>query len=318
MNILKKKGLSRSPWGGTRAALPFFSWMQSSIGREGRRRPPLYRLIDSLDEKVKGSWEDLFERYCGFWRGLLDGVVARFLDCGIFERGSARIRCQDCKDEYLLAFSCEGRGLCPFCGAKREVEFAAFLQDEVVADVGHAQWVFTIPKGLSAARPALRGTERRSGLERDLVVDLSARALVHRVARVHLDLQGSRVLPVQRVGGIHDQLETTDGRGASVLRLGVGVRESVDPDDLGLARCTPHLEGLISTRGQTIDGFCCHNLACSRLEPHCEGRVHRCVGGVDDAPPERRNRHGACRGLVRARRRREIGAEGAVDLAVRS
>lgn len=35
--------------------------------------------------------------------------------------------------EYLLAFSCKGRGLCPSCGAKRAAEFATFLQDEVVA-----------------------------------------------------------------------------------------------------------------------------------------------------------------------------------------
>ena len=43
-----------------------------------------------------GAWEGLFERRYGFWRGLLDGVVARYLDCGIFERGFARIRCPDC------------------------------------------------------------------------------------------------------------------------------------------------------------------------------------------------------------------------------
>jgi hypothetical protein len=44
-----------------------------------------------------------------------------------------------------VAFSCKGRGLCPSCGAKRAAELAAFLTDEVVEDVGHAQWVFTIP-----------------------------------------------------------------------------------------------------------------------------------------------------------------------------
>ena len=83
------------------------------------RRPtetPLYSLLDSLYETVKGAWEDLFERRYGFWRGLLDGVVARYLDCGIFERGFARVRCPDCAAEYLLAFSCKGRGLCPSCG----------------------------------------------------------------------------------------------------------------------------------------------------------------------------------------------------------
>ncbi len=38
--------------------------------------------------------------------------------------------------------------MCPSCGAKRAAELAAFLMDEVVEDVGHAQWVFTIPKML--------------------------------------------------------------------------------------------------------------------------------------------------------------------------
>ena len=47
-----------------------------------------------------------------------------------------------------MAFSCRGRGLCPSCGAKRAAELAAFLIDEVVEDVGHAQWVFTVPKML--------------------------------------------------------------------------------------------------------------------------------------------------------------------------
>ena len=108
----------------------------------------MYSLIESLYERVKGSWDDLFERSYGFWRGILDGAVTRYLDCGIFENGFARIRCPDCKDEYFLPFSCKGRGLCPSCGAKRAAEFAAFLQDEVVAGVGHAQWVFTIPKML--------------------------------------------------------------------------------------------------------------------------------------------------------------------------
>jgi len=57
------------------------------------------------------------ERCYGFWRGLLDGAVARYLDCGIFERGFDRIRCPDCLTEFLLAFSCKGRGLCPACRA---------------------------------------------------------------------------------------------------------------------------------------------------------------------------------------------------------
>ena len=39
-----------------------------------------------------------------------------------------------------------GRGLCPSCAAKRAAALAAFLREEVLADVGYAQRVFSIPK----------------------------------------------------------------------------------------------------------------------------------------------------------------------------
>ena len=97
---------------------------------------------------MKGSWEERFERKYGFWRGLADEAVVRYLDCGVWDNGFARGRCRKCPQEFLVAFSCKGRGLCPSCGAKRAAEVAAFLMDEVVEDVGHAQWVFTIPKML--------------------------------------------------------------------------------------------------------------------------------------------------------------------------
>ncbi len=60
--------------------------------------------------------------------------------------GFARLRCDSCRGERLLSFSCRTRQLCPSCGAKRGVVFAAFLREEVVEPVGHAQWVFTMPK----------------------------------------------------------------------------------------------------------------------------------------------------------------------------
>jgi len=97
------------------------------------RKTALWGLLDTLYERVKGSWEERFERQYGFWRGLADEAVARY---------------RKCPQEFLVAFSCKGRGLCPSCGAKRAAELGAFLMDEVVEEVGHAQWVFTIPKML--------------------------------------------------------------------------------------------------------------------------------------------------------------------------
>jgi hypothetical protein len=108
----------------------------------------LYQLFEADYEKVKAVWEERFEKTHGFWRGFVDDVVARYLDCGTAEAGFARLKCLECGSERLLTFSCRQRGLCPSCDAKRAAAFAAFLHDEVLEEVPHAMWVFTIPKML--------------------------------------------------------------------------------------------------------------------------------------------------------------------------
>ena len=97
---------------------------------------------------MKGQWEDRFERRHGFWRGFVDEQVRRYLDCGLFENGFARVQCPDCYAEYLLAFSCKTRELCPSCAARRAAATAVLLADDVLEEVGHAQWVFVMPKML--------------------------------------------------------------------------------------------------------------------------------------------------------------------------
>ena len=48
--------------------------------------------------------------------------------------------------EYLVAFSCQRRGFCPSCAAKRGALFGVFLTEDVIEDVGHCLWTFTVPK----------------------------------------------------------------------------------------------------------------------------------------------------------------------------
>lgn len=112
------------------------------------RATPLYQLLEMYYEDVKALWEERFEKKYGYWRGFVDRVVARYLDCGVAEAGFARLRCQACGAERLLTLSCKQRGICPSCDAKRAAAFAAFLQDELLEDVGHSMWTFTIPKML--------------------------------------------------------------------------------------------------------------------------------------------------------------------------
>ena len=106
----------------------------------------MYRLVEALYDTVKGLWEERFEQRYGFWRSFVDDVVNAYLDCGRFESGFARVRCSGCGDEFLVATSCQKRGFCPSCGAKRAAAFAAFLADEVLEEVGHAMWTFSLPK----------------------------------------------------------------------------------------------------------------------------------------------------------------------------
>ena len=99
-------------------------------------------------DEVRGQWEERFERRYGFWRGFVDEQVRRYLDCGLYENGFARVQCPDCHEEYLLAFSCKTRELCPSCAARRAAATAALLREEVLEEVCHAQWVFVMPKML--------------------------------------------------------------------------------------------------------------------------------------------------------------------------
>ena len=112
------------------------------------RKTALYQLMEAHYEDVKALWEDRFEKTYGRWRGFTDHAVWRYLDCGIEEAGFARIKCRDCGRERLLTLSCKQRGICPSCDAKRAAAFAAFLQDELLENVGHSMWTFTIPKML--------------------------------------------------------------------------------------------------------------------------------------------------------------------------
>ena len=53
------------------------------------RATALYQLLEAYYEDVKAIWEERFEKKYGFWRGFVDTVVARFLDCGVAEGGYA-------------------------------------------------------------------------------------------------------------------------------------------------------------------------------------------------------------------------------------
>ena len=78
-----------------------------------------------------------------------------YLRCGILAHGFARVRCEDCGHERLLAFSCATRGVCPSCNTRRMAEVAAHVTDHVLPHLPVRQWVLSLPKRL---RPFLEGS----------------------------------------------------------------------------------------------------------------------------------------------------------------
>lgn len=59
--------------------------------------------------------------------------------------GFARVRRESGKDEFLVAFWCKGRGVCPSCNAKRAHVTAVHLVEQVLPHVPYRQWTLSFP-----------------------------------------------------------------------------------------------------------------------------------------------------------------------------
>jgi len=102
----------------------------------------------------------------------IEQAFRRYLDCGILANGFARAHCDECGHDFLIAFSCKGRGVCPSCNTRRMAETAAHLADHVFPRLPVRQWVLSVPKRLryflqrdtalqgAVLRILLRGVER--------------------------------------------------------------------------------------------------------------------------------------------------------------
>lgn len=107
-----------------------------------------YKCVEDHFEELEGIWDDTYQRLYGFWRPYVTDVFYKFMNCGDPKLGFARVKCKDCNYEYLLSFSCKRRYFCPSCHQRRVLEFGERLYEEVLKQVPHRQWVFSIPKRL--------------------------------------------------------------------------------------------------------------------------------------------------------------------------
>jgi len=174
------------------------------------RESPLYHLVEGHLEELLRLWPRRFARHHGPLRPVVERVLREFLRCGLLEHGFARLWCSECRRSVLVAFSCRGRSFCPSCEKKRQILWAEWLCEEVLAKVTHRHVVLTIPRLL---RPLFR---RR----RELLTELgraAAEAVTELVRRgLADDARPGIVVSIATAGDLvqwhpHLHLLTTDG-----------------------------------------------------------------------------------------------------------
>jgi predicted Zn-ribbon and HTH transcriptional regulator len=125
-----------------------------------RRRRPETTTLHRLVREHLETYLALADESDPMGDGVPDHVEKEFrsyLKCGILAHGFARARCATCGYDFLVAFSCKGRGACPSCNAKRMAETAAHLVDHLFPHVPVRQFVLSVPKRL---RPYLHHRPR--------------------------------------------------------------------------------------------------------------------------------------------------------------
>jgi len=101
-------------------------------GGHYRRHQPELTLLYQIVEQHYPEFASLMRAQGRKLPAFVRREFTEYLKCGRLEHGFSRFRCGECKAEKLVAFSCKGRGFCPSCGARRMVDTAALLVDEVL------------------------------------------------------------------------------------------------------------------------------------------------------------------------------------------
>ena len=125
------------------------------------RASSLYALVEDYCEEFERVYDDRYQQQYGRWRPVIGEVMRKYLECGDLHRGFARLGCDGCRYQAILAYSCKCRLFCPSCQQKRVLLFAEWLDTHILEQVSHAQFVFTIPKLL---RPIFKYHPKELGL----------------------------------------------------------------------------------------------------------------------------------------------------------
>lgn len=115
-----------------------------------RMRPETGTLYQVIRDNLRTLYAAVEDGFAAPLPVFVRDEFERYLDCGILSRGFAWLKCDQCHEQRLVAFSCKGRGFCGSCLGRRMAQSAANLVDHVLPVVPLRQFVITFPFELRA------------------------------------------------------------------------------------------------------------------------------------------------------------------------
>ena len=82
------------------------------------RRPTemvLYAIVRDHLEAFLAHARESYERGLPYY---VEQAFRAYLTCGVFAHGFLRLHCDACQRDLLVAFTCQGRGICPSCAGR--------------------------------------------------------------------------------------------------------------------------------------------------------------------------------------------------------
>jgi hypothetical protein len=111
-----------------------------------RRRPELGTLHRVVREDILTLYAAAEEGFAGVpLPQFVRKEFAGYLDCGLLCRGFASLRCEDCGEPMVVAWSCKSRGFCPSCTGRRMAQTATNWLEHVLPAAPLRQFVVTFP-----------------------------------------------------------------------------------------------------------------------------------------------------------------------------
>ena len=95
--------------------------------------------FQSIADQYEDKYAGIYGRFC---IKRITEVVEKFILCGDYSQGVARIQCSnpDCKFEYFRPFSCKSFYFCPSCSQKRTLLFSEYMKDRLLLALPHRQF----------------------------------------------------------------------------------------------------------------------------------------------------------------------------------